>query len=74
MPPTVLGPVAPARSARPSKTGWLVRAPHLDPGRTLTAWVHGFVSMELGGDLERAYAYGIDRLADALAGQRPATA
>ena len=48
----------------------------LEAGRTLTAWAHGFVSMELaggfrlGGDLERAYAFGVERLADALAAPR----
>jgi AcrR family transcriptional regulator len=48
----------------------------LEAGRTVTAWAHGFVSMELaggfrlGGDLERAYAYGVERLADALAARR----
>src|SRR5262245_13349742 len=52
----------------------------LEAGRTLTAWAHGFVSMELaggfrlGGDLERAYAYGVDRLADALLARPPAGA
>ena len=38
----------------------------LESGRTLVAWAHGFVSMELaggfrlGGDLDAAYATGID--------------
>lgn len=38
----------------------------LEAGRTLVAWAHGFVSMELaggfrlGGDLDAAYATGID--------------
>jgi Transcriptional regulator len=40
----------------------------LDAGRTVVAWAHGFVSMELagafrlGGDLEAAYAYGIETI------------
>ncbi|MGX5694940.1 TetR/AcrR family transcriptional regulator [Agromyces soli] len=44
----------------------------LDAARLLTAWVHGFVSMELadrfrmGDELDRAFAFGADRLADAL--------
>lgn len=44
----------------------------LDAARTLTAWVHGFVSMELAGrfrmgdDLDRAFAFGAGRLAAAL--------
>ncbi|MDL9978164.1 TetR/AcrR family transcriptional regulator [Microbacterium sp. ASV49] len=41
--------------------------------RTLTAWVHGFVTMELAGrfrmgsDLDDAFAYGARHIADALA-------
>ena len=40
--------------------------------RTVTAWAHGFVTMELagafrlGGDVDRAFAYGVDHLAGAL--------
>jgi AcrR family transcriptional regulator len=40
----------------------------LDAARTLVAWAHGFVTMELagafrlGGDLDAAYAYGIDAI------------
>jgi len=45
----------------------------LDAARTLTAWASGFVSMELangfqlGGDVDRAFEFGVERLADALA-------
>lgn len=45
----------------------------LEAARTVTAWAHGFVSMELagafqlGGDVDAAFAYGVDRLTDALA-------
>jgi len=45
----------------------------LDAARTFTAWTNGFVSMELsgafrlGGDVDRAFEYGVDRLADAVA-------
>jgi AcrR family transcriptional regulator len=45
----------------------------LDAARTVTAWANGFVSMELsgafrlGGDVDRAFEFGIDRLAAALA-------
>ncbi|MFC6091947.1 TetR/AcrR family transcriptional regulator [Saccharothrix lopnurensis] len=48
----------------------------LEAARTITAWAHGFVSMELadafnlGGDVGRAFEYGIARLADSLAGRR----
>jgi AcrR family transcriptional regulator len=44
----------------------------LEAARTVTAWAHGFVTMELagafrlGGDVDRAFAYGVDHLADAL--------
>jgi AcrR family transcriptional regulator len=40
----------------------------LEAARTMTAWAHGFVSMELagafrlGGDLEAAYAFGIEAI------------
>lgn len=45
----------------------------LDAARTLTAWVTGFISMELsgafrlGGDVDRAFDFGVDRIAAALA-------
>ena len=44
----------------------------LEAARTITAWANGFISMELagafqlGGDIERAYEFGIARLTDAL--------
>jgi AcrR family transcriptional regulator len=44
----------------------------LPAARTVTAWAHGFVTMELagafrlGGDVDTAFAYGIERLAIAL--------
>lgn len=44
----------------------------LEAARTLTAWAHGFVSMEqagafrLGGDVDAAFGYGLERLTDAL--------
>ena len=40
----------------------------LEAARTVVAWAHGFVSMELagafrlGGDLEVAYRYGIEKI------------
>lgn len=46
----------------------------LEAARTLTAWAHGFVTMELagafrlGGDIDQAFSFGAQRLADALAG------
>jgi AcrR family transcriptional regulator len=45
----------------------------LEAARTVVAWAHGFMSMELanafrlGGDVDRAFAFGIDRLAAAIA-------
>ena len=49
----------------------------LDGARTFVAWAHGFVSMELagafrlGGDLDAAYAFGIEAILDGVSG--PAT-
>src|SRR5690606_14035453 len=49
----------------------------LEAARTVTAWANGFLCMELagafrlGGDLDRAYAWGITTLVDAIA-RRPA--
>lgn len=46
----------------------------LDAARTFTAWTNGFITMELagafqlGGDIDRAYEFGIACLSDALAG------
>lgn len=49
----------------------------LEASRTVVAWASGFISMELaggfrlGGDVDAAFAYGVDRLTTALgAGQR----
>jgi AcrR family transcriptional regulator len=47
----------------------------LEAARTLTAWANGFISMELagafklGGDIDKAYEFGIVRLTDALGGR-----
>lgn len=44
----------------------------LDAARTVTAWASGFLSMELGGvfhlggDVERAYDFGVEVMVDAL--------
>lgn len=44
----------------------------LEAARTLTAWANGFISMELsggfnlGGDVERAWQYGAERLVAAI--------
>jgi AcrR family transcriptional regulator len=46
----------------------------LEAARTLTAWASGFVCMELadafrmGGDVDEAFDFGVERLAAALAG------
>ncbi|AWB95184.1 TetR family transcriptional regulator [Agromyces badenianii] len=48
----------------------------LDAARTLTAWVTGFVAMELsgafrlGGDVDRAFEFGVERIAAALVSTR----
>ena len=47
----------------------------LEAARTVVAWAHGFVSMELagafrlGGDLDAAYAYGIDTILLGISGR-----
>lgn len=44
----------------------------LDAARTITAWASGFIGMELsgafrmGGDVDRAFAFGVERLTAAL--------
>jgi hypothetical protein len=44
----------------------------LNAARTLTAWANGFITMELagvfnlGGDVDEAFEYGVERLAAAL--------
>ena len=49
----------------------------LEAARTLVAWAYGFVSMELadtfrlGGDVDAAFAYGVERLVDAIAPDIP---
>ena len=49
----------------------------LPAARTLVAWAYGFVSMELadtfrlGGDVDEAYAFGVDRLVDAITSAGP---
>lgn len=51
----------------------------LEAGRTLVAWAHGFVSMELaggfrlGGDLDAAYATGIDLILAGISAGAPPT-
>jgi AcrR family transcriptional regulator len=48
----------------------------LEAARTVVAWAHGFVSMELagafrlGGDVDEAFAFGIDRITTALEAAR----
>ena len=49
----------------------------LEAARLVTAFAHGFISMELsgafrlGGDVDEAYRYGVDVLVDALAAEHP---
>lgn len=48
------------------------RETSLEAARMVVAWAHGFISMELagafrlGGDLDQAYAFGVERLGAAL--------
>lgn len=64
-----------ARAAEPllDVVGRLAGERHrLEAARTFAAWAHGFVSMELagafrlGGDLEAAFDYGVERLTGAI--------
>ncbi|HEY6635960.1 MAG TPA: TetR-like C-terminal domain-containing protein [Acidimicrobiia bacterium] len=49
----------------------------LEAARTVTAWGHGFITMELagafrlGGDVDRAFEFGLDRLVTVLAESTP---
>ena len=49
----------------------------LEAARTVVAWAHGFVTMELagafrlGGDVDRAFAFGAQRIAAAISTPRP---
>lgn len=66
-------------SAAVLRTTTLLAGPDLalEAARTVVAWAHGFISMELagafrlGGDLDRAYAFGIERLGAALVQATP---
>jgi hypothetical protein len=46
----------------------------LEAARTIVAWAHGFVDLELaggfrlGGDLDRAYAFGVDTIVAGVSG------
>ena len=77
-------PGATARSVRSSATLLRVVAELADPpdalpaARMIVAWTHGFISMELagafrlGGDVEQAWAFGLDRVLAAVRGSRRA--
>jgi hypothetical protein len=69
---TITGVVSPVLRA----TASLVGEEHaLAATRTITAWLYGFVSMELagafnlGGDVDEAFEFGLGRLIEALAGR-----
>jgi len=58
--------------------GELAGAEHaLEAARTLTAWATGFISMELngtfklGGDVDKAWDFGVTRIVDAITADRP---
>ena len=71
-------PGATARSVRSSATFLRVVAELAGPGhalpagRTIVAWAHGFITMELagafrlGGDVEQAWDFGLDRVLAAV--------
>ena len=65
--------LAPANEAVLAVAGRLAGTEHaLEGARTVVAWANGFVSMELagafrlGGDVDEAFAFGIERLIVAL--------
>jgi len=71
LPPETLGPSTAALFGVVSEIAGPDEA--LEAARTVTAWVTGFIAMELsgsfqlGGDVERAFDFGIARLGAALA-------
>ena len=73
-----LATLAPANDAVVATAASLAGTEYaLDSARLVVAWAHGFVSMELagafrlGGDVDAAFDFGIDRLTDALARASP---
>lgn len=69
--------LAPANEAVLAVAGRLAGPDHaLEGARMIVAWANGFVSMELagafrlGGDVDEAFAFGIDRLAVAFGARR----
>lgn len=65
------------RSVQPlldAMTALLGPGPALEAARLVTAWAHGFIMMEhagafrMGGDLDVAWAWGLERLVAALGG------
>ncbi len=69
-----LDSLAPANEAVMRTAGALAGTDRaLEGARLIAAWAHGFVSMELagafrlGGNVDEAFAFGVDRLAIALA-------
>lgn len=75
------GPGATARSVRSSAAllrvvAELAGPPHTLPAaRTIVAWAHGFITMELagafrlGGDVEQAWDFGLDQILAAMPGR-----
>jgi AcrR family transcriptional regulator len=67
--------VAARGSATLLRTAQAIAGPYeaLEAARTFVAWATGFVGMELagafqlGGDVDRAFAYGVDRLTGSIA-------
>jgi AcrR family transcriptional regulator len=72
-----LATMAPANDVVVATAASLAGPEHaLEAARLIVAWAHGFVSMELagafrlGGDVDAAFDFGIERLSDGLAGPR----
>jgi AcrR family transcriptional regulator len=77
--PSIASRVAAVAPVLARLTALVGEASSLPAARLLTAWLHGFISMELsgafqlGGDVDAAFDYGLATLLDAVARRRRAS-